>query len=174
MNSVQKKLLNKGGEVFTIAAITFIKYGLNHSYNALSPSTAHSVSKIYNIISNLENIRDIELPLKIAVSDMLSTVAPSYLKNMSKKDVENIGNQLTPLWPPVKTGTQLKGFDGGIAALAIAYCRNSDTVKDVAGILKQDSSELIRKAALAQLLVTPGVPGMTKLAIKKYFINKQG
>ncbi len=166
------KLLKRGGAALAFGALSAAKLVPKQKWTSLAPSIKHAASENYDTILNLRNRAVLESSLDVAISHKSCTLAPLFIKNISEDLIVTIGDAFSPLWPPVPEGKKLTGYEGGLAVLAIAFCRNMDRAKDVSKYLKKDGCKMYRMSRLADIMIDEGIPSRTRKDLKIFIKQK--
>jgi hypothetical protein len=156
-------LLRRGGTSFALAAVAFARGTRN--WHALSVSLAHPADEIRSVIEEHPGASALAAAADRSFSDSPGEL-PDWLDALTDDGLILLGDRVAPFWPP-SGGAPLRGRDGGIAALAIAFCRRMDRIRAMGDRLPpEDARQLLRRARLAAVLLEPGAPSAMKRQIR--------
>ena len=167
---VVKGLLGRGGTVLGIAAMAHARghRTMVGRWSALSRETRAAVEQVLGV---LEQTRDFDI-IHCAVMKTMSNekvVAPPKWAKAIAQDPEilaRLGSALNDasVKPALGQGDRaLTPRQKGLAAMAVALCRNQDTLLALAESMpEEDASVMMRMARLAQATVAPGEPSSVR------------
>jgi hypothetical protein len=164
------RLLSRGGRNLAMAVVFISKEVKSGSqrWHALSPGMRRSADKIINEVKNC-NKAVLQTALMAAMGEAPATRAPLWIEKGDHNEqwLKMVGDNIKPIWPPRADGRVITGVAGGLAALAISFCRSHDAALAVSLLLPEPyGRQMFKMSYLANVLAASEIPSEMRKSLR--------
>jgi hypothetical protein len=164
------RFLSKGGVILGIAAYSHSRHLDCGKF--LGPALFEPATRLLEASTVPGDIFRMAEAVRVATSGAVPVALTSLLQRCATDSALRayVGDHVSLQWPPGSDSAAdgaPAGAEGGLLALAISVCRNSDLIHTVAALVEKEAqAQFLDAAKVAAVLAAPGEPSRVRSELK--------
>lgn len=164
------RFLSKGGVILGIAAYSHARHLDCGKF--LGPALFEPATRLLEASTVPGDVFNLADAVRVATSQAVPVALTSFVQRCATDTALRayVGDNISLQWPPgsdAPADGAPAGAEGGLIALAISVCRNSDLIHTVAALVEKEArSRFLDAAKVAAVLVAPGEPSRVRSQLK--------